>query len=175
MPIWDGHAHVGSSMDPAFLVKLMEQYGIELAIVSILSTAPDEFCNPSLMLELARKHPRVKIVMIHMSLGDKDSDNEAAIEAAKQASNLYLDTSWVPSQKVIEAVREVGQDRVLFGTDAPLGSYFKTGDYEHYDHYFLFDAIPRQPPPFIQTLQKELSPPEYEHVMYLNARRLYKL
>jgi predicted TIM-barrel fold metal-dependent hydrolase len=158
--------------DPRLIpyMELCEQFDVPAQF----HTAPDEFCNPDLMLELARRYPRVSIVMLHMNLGNQDSDNDWAVAVAKRASNLYLDTSWVPSQKVIGAVRELGKERVLFGTDAPVASYFKTGDYEHYDHYFLFNAIPLQEPPFMSTLQDELSSDEYEHVMYLNALRLYR-
>jgi predicted TIM-barrel fold metal-dependent hydrolase len=162
------------SVDDSLLVPYMElcqRYDLPAQF----HTAPDEFCNPTLMLGLARRHPQVKIVMLHMNLGDKDRDNDAAIEAARRAPNLYLDTSWVPSEKVIKAVREIGYERVLFGTDAPVASFFKTGDHEHYDHYFLYNAIPLQQPPFIRTLQCQLSLVEYEHVMYLNAQRIYRL
>jgi len=164
---------VMSVADPRLVpyMELCQKYDVPLQC----HTAPDYYCNPQFMLELARRHPGVKIVMIHMNLGNKASDNDDAIEVAKQAPNLYLDTSWVPSEKVIKAVREVGQDRVMFGTDAPVASYAKTDDYEHYDHYFLFNAIPLQQPPFVLTLQKELSLEEYECVMYLNVKRLYRL
>ncbi len=259
MPIYDGHAHVGFGIEPDNLLRSMEKYNIEIALVSNLSyepdvkanlemvqlaekhqqfrglawcnpnregnsalniepffrdrklvgmklhpslnrysvsdprlvpymelclkydvpvqfhTEPDDFCNPDLMLKLARRHPQVKIVMVHMNLGNKGSDNDTAIEVAKQAENLYLDTTWVPSEKVIKAVKEIGKDRITFGTDAPVGNYYKSGDYEHYDHYFLFNAIPFQQPPFVLNLQKQLSQEEYDHVMYLNAKRIYRL
>lgn len=165
--------HLYSVDDPLLLpyMELCQEYDVPAQF----HTAPDEFCNPRLMLELARRHPRVKIVMLHMILGNQNSDNDAAIETARQAPNIYLDTSWVPSEKVIKAVREIGYERVLFGTDAPVASFFKTGDHEHYDHYFLYNAIPLQQPPFIRTIHRELSLVEYEHVMYLNAKRIYRL
>ena len=259
MPIYDEHAHIGSGIGPDNLLRLMDEYGIELALVSNLSldnvlesnremarisekykhlkglawcipnkkgnsaldiepffkenklvgmklhpslnmfrvddpilepymelcqqydvpaqfhTEPDACCSPDLMLKLAKRHPQVKIVMVHMNLGNRESDRDAAIDVAKEASNVYLDTSWAPSEKVIKAVKEVGKERVIFGTDAPVASYVKTLDYEHYDHYFLFDAYPLQQPPFIDNLQRKLSRDEYDHVMYLNAERIYKI
>ncbi|MDY6935926.1 MAG: amidohydrolase family protein [Spirochaetota bacterium] len=148
---------------------------VQYDIPAQFHTQPDEYCNPNLMLKLALRHPQVKIIMVHMNLGNKGSDNDVAIDAAKNASNLLLDTTWVPSEKVIKAVKGIGKDRIIFGTDAPVGNYYRFGDYEHYDHYFLFNAIPFQEPPFISYLQKRLSPDEYDHVMYLNAKRIYHL
>lgn len=39
---------------------------------------------------------------------------------AKKDADLYLETSWTKPETVVKAIKEVGEDRVLFGTDAPF-------------------------------------------------------
>jgi len=56
--------------------------------------------------------------------------NRDGIAVVKKAvenkdANLYLDVSWVDPKTVVEAIKDVGSDRVLFGTDAPLGEFGK--------------------------------------------------
>jgi len=77
---------------------------------------------PGQILELARAHPSLKIIMGHMG-GTEWMD---AIRAAEQAPNLYLDTcaSYADSDKVAAAVRALGAERVLFGSGATEGSLF---------------------------------------------------
>lgn len=48
---------------------------------------------------------------------------------AKKDANLYLETSWTKPETVVKAIKEVGEDRVLFGTDAPLGDTVKKESY----------------------------------------------
>lgn len=74
--------------------------------------------EPSIFVPIAREFPRVRVILGH-SGGSLDG-NEAAIEAAKQAPNIYLDLccSLMPDGIIERMVKEVGADRVLFGTDA---------------------------------------------------------
>lgn len=51
--------------------------------------------------------------------------NRDGITVAKEAldkgdANLYLECSWTKPETVVEAIKTVGADRVLFGTDIPL-------------------------------------------------------
>jgi predicted TIM-barrel fold metal-dependent hydrolase len=70
-----------------------------------------------------RSHPRVSFILAH--LGSLASGNwrehVRAIEAAKQISNLYLDTSSVVFVPYLEqAAREVPAEKLIFGSDGPL-------------------------------------------------------
>lgn len=60
--------------------------------------------------------PDVRFVLAHMNYHDP----EIAIDLAEKYPNLYLDTSWQPSEVITEAVRQLGAERVLFGSDWPL-------------------------------------------------------
>ena len=69
---------------------------------------------------LAERHPDVKLVMIHMGHGH-GVYIDASLKMAKRYPNLYLEMSGMPMPtKILEAYREVGADRILFGTDAPF-------------------------------------------------------
>ena len=66
---------------------------------------------------LAERYPSVKVVMIHMGHGH-GVYIDAALKMAKRYPNIYLEMSGMPmGVKIREAYRQVGPDRILFGTD----------------------------------------------------------
>jgi predicted TIM-barrel fold metal-dependent hydrolase len=71
---------------------------------------------------LADRYPDAFIIMAHMGGGGGLQGITGPIYEAKRYDNLYLDTgsSHFESNMIEEAVRVVGADRVLFGTDWPL-------------------------------------------------------
>ena len=78
------------------------------------------------IVELARRYPEAMIVMSHYNLGDW----EFGIKAAKCVENVYPCTSGtgVDAGSIEFGVREVGVERIIFGTDncicAALGKIF---------------------------------------------------
>ena len=76
--------------------------------------------------ELARRFPEAMIIMAHFNLGDW----EYGIKAVKSTPNIYLCTSGsgIDADSTEMAVREVGAERVIFGTDnsiyASLGKIY---------------------------------------------------
>lgn len=66
---------------------------------------------------VAERYPRVKLLMGHSTHGDWD----AAVGLANDFPNVYLElTALFDDRGIIEKfVREVGSDRMLFGTDLP--------------------------------------------------------
>ncbi len=103
------------------------------------------------LLELARTHPHLKIIIAHAGPGWPDP---AAFAAAAQADNLYLEfcTTYPWRGAVRAAIDSVGPERVLFGSDFPLiDPGYVLGHYG--------DA--------------ELSTVEEEKIMYTNARDLF--
>jgi len=78
------------------------------------------FSLPNQIANLAKKHPDLDIVLIHMGHGH-GIYIENAIQAASEHSNLYLETSGMPMHtKIKEAFERTGINRVLFGTDIPF-------------------------------------------------------
>lgn len=69
---------------------------------------------------LAERHPDVKTVMIHMGHGH-GVYIDAALKMAKRYPNLYLEMSGMPmGVKIRQAYEEVGEERIMFGTDFPF-------------------------------------------------------
>jgi predicted TIM-barrel fold metal-dependent hydrolase len=71
---------------------------------------------------LADRFPDASIIMAHMGGGGGLQGIMGPIYETKRRDNIYLDTcsSVVESNMIEEAVKVVGADRVLFGTDWPL-------------------------------------------------------
>jgi predicted TIM-barrel fold metal-dependent hydrolase len=62
------------------------------------------------------RFPKCKFILAHMNYHHPD----IAIKLCKQYGNVYLETSWQPKEKIINAVKEVGASKVLFGSDWPI-------------------------------------------------------
>ncbi len=61
-------------------------------------------------------YPKTRFILAHMNFHEPN----IAIDLAEEHSNLYLDTSWQPAEVIGEAVRRIGAERVLFGSDWPM-------------------------------------------------------
>ncbi|MBY0471886.1 amidohydrolase family protein [bacterium] len=61
-------------------------------------------------------HPETQFVLAHMNLHKP----EAALDIAEKNPNVWVDTSWQPVEIIAEAVRRIGAERVLFGSDWPI-------------------------------------------------------
>jgi len=71
---------------------------------------------PSLCIPVARKYPRVRIVLAHAGGGMFGAD---AIVVAQECQNVFLETSWTAVYDLAAMVRTIGAERVMFGTDLP--------------------------------------------------------
>lgn len=63
-----------------------------------------------------KKYTKTKFVLAHMNYHDPD----VAMDLAEQFENIYLDTSWQPSEIIGEAVRRIGAERIVFASDWPI-------------------------------------------------------
>jgi len=108
------------------------------------------YSHPSQALELALQHPGLNIIMGHMG----GTEWPSAIEAAKKAVNLYLDTcaSYADSDKVAAAVNALGADRVLFGSCMTE------------NNPFMQKAV---------VLDAEITATQREQILFANARRIF--
>lgn len=112
----------------------------------------------------AKENPDIDFVMVHMDLG---TDNSEAIELLGKLPNLYGDTTWVPVQSTVKAVKKWGSEKVLFGTDNPIDGkdtllHNKTGDRSLYQEYF-------------NEFKTMISSTDYENIMYKNAQRIFRI
>lgn len=97
--------------------------------------------RPTQIYELAKRFPKVPVIMAH--LGGNEGENtifatKLIIESVtKNNSKLYADISWVDCDnpqkstlsQVIKLLKENNAlDRIMFGTDAPLGRFGLFGE-----------------------------------------------
>jgi predicted TIM-barrel fold metal-dependent hydrolase len=97
------------------------QYADEKKIVVLSHTwESDENCAPGLFGKIAVEYPRARIILAHA--GGTQEGCRQTIEVIQSHDNLYLDvaTSQLHFGMIERFVREVGADRVLFGSDVPL-------------------------------------------------------
>ena len=74
-------------------------------------------------LQVARKFPRIRVILAHMG-GNDTSIAKRAVESASKLRNVYFDTSGTSTPYRIEyAVKALGKERILFGSDFPWCSF----------------------------------------------------
>lgn len=123
--------------------------------------APGTKSEPERIYKAAKRHPKVPVVLYHMGF---NSDHLDAISTVAQSiknkdADLYVDTAQCSPSAVIAAVKRLGANRVMFGTDA---TYYGSEHYHHYDE-------------LLDKLREALSPHDFALVMHDNAARLFKL
>ena len=94
-----------------------------------------QYSSPSRLYEFAKRLKKdginTPVIMGHMGMGTK-SDNYAGLQVLidsvkNKDANLYADTAWVDEDVLINALKRLknetkdGLNRIVFGTDAPLG------------------------------------------------------
>ncbi len=80
-------------------------------------TALDFHSSIGRLILAAKEHPDIRFVAAHLELG---SDHNYAINALKEVPNVFADTAWVDALSAKKALDELGDNRVFFGTDAPI-------------------------------------------------------
>lgn len=110
------HAYVA---DDAIMDPIMAS-AKDLQIPVFIHCGHPPFSLPWSIALLAERHPDVKVVMIHMGHGH-GVYIDASLKMAKRYPNIYLEMSGMPMpSKILQAYREIGADRIMFGTDAPF-------------------------------------------------------
>ncbi|MBI4427860.1 MAG: amidohydrolase family protein [Ignavibacteriales bacterium] len=117
--------------------------------------------DPEKIYATARRHPKVRVILYHMVFFGPHGD---AIDVVKESmtkgdAQLYLETAQAKPEDIVRAVKTLGSERVLFGTDAT---------YYGKEHYTKYESMVRQ-------LKAELSPRDFANVMRENAKGLFKL
>ncbi len=129
-------------------MKAAEEYKLPCLIHSEVSinyvlgeeNSKRHFADPEYIYELAKRHPDVPVILGHTGLGGSIANQKAIRILEKSIKNndakLYAEISWMDFNKgklnenpkdiidLINRMKELGAlDRILFGTDAPLGIY----------------------------------------------------
>ena len=98
-------------MEPYY--DLAKHYGLPI----LVHTAVDEESSIGHLVGACLKHPELSFVAAHMELC---SAHAYSFKMMKQTPNLCADTAWVDLYWAKRVLLEVGPDRVMFGTDAPI-------------------------------------------------------
>jgi predicted TIM-barrel fold metal-dependent hydrolase len=108
-------------------VQLAREYQAPVAV----HTAFDDYSRPEYVVAVAAEFSDVKFILFHAGLNPPDA--ATGIQVFQQAaahSNLYTDISWLDLDRLHQAMDIMPIERLLFGTDVPLGGE------EHYRDYF---------------------------------------
>lgn len=141
-------------------ITLAEKFNLPI----ITHTGNGSCDNVDLVYNMALRHPNVKFIMAHLGLG---TDNQKAIELCKKNPNLYGDTAWVPMLSAIQFINQVGDEKLLFGSDTPIDgpdtyAFNREGKRSLYQDYFY-------------ELPKYISEKSYKKLMCKNAERIFNL
>jgi predicted TIM-barrel fold metal-dependent hydrolase len=112
----------------------------------VLTHSGDPNSMPEDFLDFANAYPETTLILGHLGCGcdDDPSHQIRAIQTCKN-SNVFVDTSSAVNitPHLIEwAVKEIGSDRILFGTDSPL--YFVPMQRARIDHATMCDDDKRR-------------------------------
>ncbi len=116
---------------------------------------------PRKIYRAAQRHPTVAVILYHMGFKGPHDDALAVVKESLQNrdARLYLETAQADPPAVLHAVKELGAERVLFGSDAT---------YYGKDHYERYAALS-------ELLRQQLRDEDFAKVMWGNAERLFKL
>ncbi|MBS7249538.1 MAG: amidohydrolase [Candidatus Freyarchaeota archaeon] len=72
--------------------------------------------NPLYYTEIIDQFPGLKLIIAHLG----GTFEKEALELAKKYDNVYLDTSGGTAEKVMIAIKALGSERIIFGSDMPF-------------------------------------------------------
>ncbi len=98
-------------------VHALVEKAVKLGIPVMIHSGTPPHSTPSQIATLADAFPDATIIMAHMGLSETYAAD--ARFAAKKCDNIYLESSCLPAGYVGMAIKEVGADRVMYGSDSP--------------------------------------------------------
>ena len=107
--------------DPKLSLPVIEEIARTGKILAFhVGTDAYEQTHPFRVAKIARLYPEMTILVVHMGGVAYADLSNAAIEFARENSNMILVGSEVRSIPILKAVKTLGADRVCFGSDAPF-------------------------------------------------------
>lgn len=126
---------VGTGSDPNLIYKLAQKTPKVPVVLYHMSLAP---AGKVADLSSEEKYKRDLFGQEDKYIWDvREKWNNDGIDVVSRAlkakdANLYLEISWVKPETVVHAIKQVGEDRVIFGTDAPLGEFINKSNYANH-------------------------------------------
>lgn len=182
-------------------LKLAEEKGlpclfhsqVNIDYANGVETANLNWSDPQYIYELARRHPKVPVILGHTGAGGPIAHRKAIKILEESIKNndalLYADISWMNFENgmasenptelldLIESMTKLGkEDRILFGSDGPFGCYgeklVKKGNYTISPHEAYENTITN-----IKTAIKRKFPEDghclIRKIFYDNANKLF--
>lgn len=106
--------------DPELALPVIEEIAKSGKMLAF-HIGPDAYerTHPLRARKIALMYPELKILMVHMGMTDPDMA-AAVVEVAQECPNMVLIGSATNDKLVLQAIKQLGADRVCFGTDAPF-------------------------------------------------------
>jgi predicted TIM-barrel fold metal-dependent hydrolase len=93
------------------LFELADRHNIPV----LIHTDEGPLTNAAGFLDLAQNFPNVPVVLYHLG-------GPNAVQVAKRAPNMFLETSFAYQTHILGAARALGAERIIFGSDVPFNS-----------------------------------------------------
>lgn len=139
-------------------VKPYLEFAAKYHLPVLVHCAIDKYSRAKYVYKLARKYPKITFIMAHLEL--MAEDYKKPIRYLLKCDNLFADTAWLNVEEVIKIINLGGEDKIIFGTDAPIDGL------NHYSKYKDY---------FSPQLNMRISLEAYQKLMYKNATYVYKL
>lgn len=107
--------------DPKIAMPVVEEIARTGKIIAFHCGADAyERTHPARIAKIAGQYPEMRILCVHMGGVRVPNLSRAAIELARQHSNVTLIGSEINPISVLKAIKALGAERVCFGSDAPF-------------------------------------------------------
>lgn len=120
-------------------------------------TGTNDSCEPKTYRKIIEKNPTISFILAH------SRPVEQTISILKANANAYADTAFSPTEDVVSMVNEGLSDRILWGTDLPIVSYFygEDMDFKQYNDQLL------------SSLRSKITEEDYQKLTYGNFAKLF--
>jgi uncharacterized protein len=89
---------------------------LDVPVMVHIATFGIPMSAPGHLIPLAKRYPNLKIIAAHMGAATLSGD---VVWIAEDHPNIFLETSWAMGPDIAWAVKTLGADRVMIGTDHP--------------------------------------------------------
>lgn len=107
--------------DPKLSLPLVDM-AAEAGLVVALHCGSNDFekTHPFRIAGVSDRHPDLDVLVVHMGGSNRPHLHDAVIQLADEHENWYLVESEADYRKVLQAIEQLGADRVCYGSDAPF-------------------------------------------------------
>jgi predicted TIM-barrel fold metal-dependent hydrolase len=154
-PAWDGYGLEAGLLDPYF--ALLNRMSMPVLVVA----GREAPCTPGHVYTFARRHPTVPVVLLVSSKTGAWDEAVAVVQRSARHDDalLLLSTGIAACQNIVAAVRTLGGERILYGSDATVLG-------EQHAHHCRST---------LDGLRESLPADTFARITHGNARRVFRL